>query len=200
MFACIRNKKIIEILEPEEINEVFELADVLCAPQWLMRKLTLHGQKLLPKDQQHEKIACGHYLNSIRSLYDTGRLKDKLENIEYNDEYQIITGCTLNLCNNELDSLNGIELLGKKYQKVFVKALNIEKNKLQKLNLLQLFEVFPELQCIRAYHNHISEIELPDRLPDKVFLNLQRNRITELPDFKVGEKGIIILTGNQLTP
>ena len=47
VFDCIRNKRNIKELQPNEINEVFEVADALGVPQWCLRKLTLRGKKIL---------------------------------------------------------------------------------------------------------------------------------------------------------
>ncbi len=197
VFNCIAHKREIKKLDKESLIRVFEVGHYLGAPQKIMRKLTLHAQNILSHDEQPELVQCSHYLNSIRSLYNSGALK-VLCHVRHNNDNDI-DYADLVIHDQKIDMLDGIALLAKEYENVCVVSLNLNKNKLKNLDVAQLREHFPFLRKFFASENVIESLVLPRELEYEFWLFLNNNQIKDLPSFKAGEHSYVDLTNNPLS-
>lgn len=206
--ATIHGKKTLHNLTISQLIHVFHIGEYFGIPQKTMRKLTRYIQKNisehdeeLGENEQLELLKNPHHCNSISSL-----VCDNALNVEL---VQIINGLcednefprySLDLSDQKLDSLAGIEKLAKKYEKVRIHEINLSHNRLQILDVERIIAAFPFLRCIKANKNMngIETIILPKELPKSFYLQAHSNHLVDIPNFKI-KRGYIDLRNNPLS-
>ena len=202
VFDCvIHGKKILHDLNKDELIAAFEVGDYLGIPQKTMRKLTRCIQKNIAENEQPQLVRISHYCNSIRNLYRDDVLQVILQRINVIHGFEEIE-CEpyrLIIKPQKIDELSGIEDLAQKYEKVCIREICLDNNSLKMLDVKQLIKLFPFVNMIFANNNKIEKLILPETLPAEFALLLQKNKIKELSNFKLGENGYIDLRNNPLS-
>ena len=203
---CYSWQKTLHNFSDAELIKIFHIGDFFGIHQKNMRKLTRYLQKNIPEgaqeDGQPALVKISHYNNSVRSLYRDNVLKAKFQNIPIGlfEDNGFPLFC-LDLSDQKLDSLHGIEYLAKKYAKVRIFEISLKRNELKRLDVKQLRKLFPFLHSVEAENNCIEELILPKQL-SHFGLFLQSNAIKNLPDFKFSKYeggGYIDLCNNPLS-
>ena len=201
MFDCCIHEEAIQRLNKEEILAVFEAGHFLGIARATLSALTLHAQNIVPYKEQPKLIQLSHYVNSIGGLYNSGMLKIECQLKDQRDDNNGFDLVTLFIKNQHIETLDGIELLAKKYEydNQYVTRLVITGNNLKILHVSKLLAVFPFLKEVHADDNDIEKLIVPQQLPPKFMLFLNNNKLQELPQFKLGEDGHIDLQNNPLS-
>ena len=204
--VIIHGKRLLHNLSNAELTQLFHAGDFLKIPQKTMRKITRYIQKKIEEDKQPALIKSSHYCNSIHSLYRNDELKYTLQELQLYEGFSILgfssNGCfqfCLDLSDNKIDTLLGIENLAKKFENCCIREIFLNENALKIVDVAQLIKIFPFLQTVKAEENNIETIMLPEMLPENFQLLLRSNKITNLGYFKLGKCTEVDLSENPLS-
>ncbi len=200
VFECIED--VLRYQNDNAIQDIFNAADLLGAPQDVLRQLTFLIHKKVAKDNQNVAVAEMLYLNSVQSFINDGYFVASNKNAYLKkickDEQETNELC-LNLAHRKLDSLKGIKALSTLLSNEPIIKIKLNNNCLKKLNLKKLVSrFFPKLKVLKARNNKIKKITMIDELSENFIFDLENNRIKEISSF-VARKGVYMnLKGNRL--
>lgn len=79
-----------------------------------------------------------------------------------------------------------------------LQRLNLNNNSLTHLDVTAILQRSPLLRTLSARENHITTVNFPLTLPDRVTIDLSNNQLQRIPPFQVGSANIIRLRNNPL--
>lgn len=196
LFDCIADEHEIKKLTKEELVDVFQAGTYLDVPYTTMRALALYAHENIPFTDQPELVRCGYYTRSIRSLLQKNELKVQCE--VFQNMYGMNIG-SLYIWDQAIDSLEGIEEVAKRYEKICINQLCLDNNNIKSVDISKLLVCLPFIDTVLLRNNVIDTLKLPKKLRFGMSVELDNNNIQELPHFKVGEKSHIALYDNPLS-